>query len=57
MRYVAYAVDLAGVAHATYEIECPNDDSAKQRAHKFLEAHPVVEVWQGVRRVARLTRS
>jgi len=32
MRYVAYAVDLWGVAHATYEWECGCDDDAKRRA-------------------------
>ncbi|RZN12154.1 hypothetical protein CWO91_05580 [Bradyrhizobium genosp. SA-3] len=55
MRYVAYAVDLWGVTHATYELECDCDDDAKRRAVKFLEAHPVIEVWSGPRRVARFT--
>jgi hypothetical protein len=55
MRYVAYAVDLWGVVHATYELECPTEDDAKRRAVSFLEAHPVIEVWSGARRIARLT--
>ena len=55
MRYVAYAVDLWGVLHATYELECGTDDDARCRAVKLLEAHPVIEVWSGARRVERLT--
>jgi hypothetical protein len=56
MRYVAYAVDLSGVVHATYEMECLDDAEAKERARQYLEAHPVVKVWKGPRRVARLTQ-
>lgn len=56
MRYVAYAVDLAGVARAAYELDCPTDKDAEATAKKFLEAHPTVEVWEGPRRVARLVR-
>jgi hypothetical protein len=55
MRYVAYAVDLSGVAHSTYELECLSDDDAKRRASSFLEANPVIEIWRGARRIARLT--
>ncbi|MGY3694993.1 hypothetical protein ACVIGA_005073 [Bradyrhizobium sp. USDA 3240] len=54
MRYVAYAVDLWGATHATYELECGGDDEARRRSLKFLEAHPVVELWSGPRRIARL---
>lgn len=57
MRYVAYAVDLSGVVLAIYELECAGDDEARHRAEKFLAAHPTIEVWDGVRRVARLTRA
>jgi hypothetical protein len=56
MHYVVHAVDLSGVAQATYELECADDEEAKGRAAKFLEAHPAVELWKGLRRVARLTR-
>lgn len=56
MRYVAYAVDLTGVARAVYEIDCPTDQDAQRRAETFLHAHPAVEVWDGPRRVARLVR-
>lgn len=57
MRYVAYAVDLSGIARAVYEIDCPTDEDAQARAEHFLEAHPAVEVWEGPRRVARLIRA
>ena len=56
MRYVAYAIDLTGVARAVYEIDCPSDEHAEERAKAFLRAHPAVEVWDGPRRVARLVR-
>jgi hypothetical protein len=57
MHYVVNAVDLSGVAQATYELECADDEEAKGRAAKFLDAHPTVELWKGLRRVARLTRN
>jgi len=28
----------------------------KKRAANYLQAHPIIEVWEGVRRVGRLTR-
>ena len=56
MRYVAYAVDLSGVARAVYEIDSPTDEAAKERAEKFLEAYPAVEVWAGPRKIVRLVR-
>ena len=43
--YVAFAVDTAGVARATYELECLSDDEAKQRAEAYLEAHEIIELW------------
>ena len=56
MRYIAYAVDLFGIARAVYEIDCQTDKDAEDRAEKFLDPHPVVEVWDGPRRVVRLAR-
>jgi hypothetical protein len=46
MRYVAYVVDLAGVARAAYEIDCPTHDDAQTRAKKFLKGYPTVELWE-----------
>ncbi|MCP3459654.1 hypothetical protein [Bradyrhizobium sp. CCGUVB23] len=57
MRYVAHATDLANVALTVYEIEAGCDDDAKRRTQTFLQAHPAIEIWDGVRRVARLTRA
>jgi hypothetical protein len=57
MRYVVHATDLSGVALAAYEIEAGCDDDARRRAEIYLEAHPSIEIWDGVRRVARLTRA
>lgn len=57
MRYVVHATELSGVALAAYEIEAGCDDDAKRRAEIFLEAHPSIEIWDGVRHVARLIRA
>jgi hypothetical protein len=57
MRYVVHATDLSGVALAAYEIEAGCDDDARRRAVIFLEAHPSIGIWDGVRCVARLTRA
>ena len=56
MRYLAFALNLSGVAQAAYLLHCPDDDNAKVRAQRFLQGHPVVEVWNGPVRVARLLR-
>jgi len=55
MRYVARAVDQFGVSLATYEFECRSDEEARDRAGKYLEVHHTVDLWEGQRRVTRLT--
>ncbi|PAY03818.1 hypothetical protein CK489_38530 [Bradyrhizobium sp. UFLA03-84] len=55
--YVAFGVDPAGIACATYELRCANDEEAKRRAEDYLDAHEIIELWIDVRRVARLKRS
>lgn len=50
------AVDQFGVSLTAYELECAIDADAERRASTYLRIHPAVEVWQGIRRVARLTR-
>jgi hypothetical protein len=57
MRYRVHAGDPYGVSLADYEFECATDSEAEERAAKYLHVHPVIEVWQGVRRVKRLTRN
>ncbi len=56
MRYIARAVALSGVAQASYEFDCADDNEAKRRAEIYLEAYPAIELWKGAERVARLTR-
>jgi hypothetical protein len=34
---------LLGVAHATYEMECTDDDDARLRAARLLEGYPIIE--------------
>lgn len=55
--YVAFGVDPAGVARATYEFLCSDDEEAKRRAEDYLDAHDIIELWIDYRRVARLKRS
>jgi len=55
-RYVAFAVDTAGVARATYEFNCRTDAEARSRAEKYLAVHDIIELWLEHRRIARLRR-
>jgi hypothetical protein len=55
-RYIAYAVDVFGIANATYELQCIDDEDAENRVRKLLDAHQTIELWEGVRRIARVTR-
>lgn len=55
--YVAFAVDTAGVARATYEFACLDDEEAKHRAEGYLKAHDIIELWGDYTRIARLMRS
>ena len=55
MHYLACAISLLGVAHATYEMECTDD--ARLWAERLLEGYPILEIWKGARRLARLTKS
>ena len=54
--YYLFAVNTAGVASATYELNCRDVDEAKVRAQTYLGRHDVVELWIDHRRIARLTR-
>ncbi len=55
-KYTAYHVNLFGVAKASYELDCADDETAKSKGRYFLRFHPTIEVWQGPRWVARFTR-
>ena len=55
-NYRLFAVDMGGVARATYEFRCRDDDEAKRRAEIYLHVHEAVELWAEHRRVARLKR-
>ena len=52
--YIAYHVDITGVAKAAYELKATDDEQARIEAHPLLGLHPSIEVWQGPRFVARL---
>lgn len=55
-HYYLFAVDAAGIASATYEFNCRDEEEAKARARPYLEHHENVEIWTHHRRVARLRR-
>jgi hypothetical protein len=54
--YIAYHIDHSGVAQAKYHLVASEDGSAVQEARKYLANHESIEVWNGSRRVAHLTR-
>lgn len=54
--YVAFAVDAGGVARATYEFTSRNDNEAREKAERYLEAHDIIELWFEHRRIAYLQR-
>jgi hypothetical protein len=55
-KYIAYHVDLVGVMHASYELDCTDDEGAKSKGRYFLRFHSSIDVWQGPRWVARFER-
>ena len=53
--YIAYHIDLFGVAKASYELKATDDDQARI-AQPLLGFHPSIEIWKGPRFIARLAR-
>jgi hypothetical protein len=54
--YVAFAVDLFGVALARYDLVATDAEAATEEARALLPEHQLIEVWHHHRRVARLKR-
>jgi hypothetical protein len=54
--YVAYDVSLDGTAEANTTTLATDDESAVKEARQYLADHETIEVWNGSRSVARLTR-
>ena len=54
-KFIAYAVDLSGVALARYDLAAIEKESAEREAEHYLDEYPVIEVWSH-ERVARLVR-
>jgi hypothetical protein len=54
--YIAYHVDLSGATKANYNLAATDDVSAREEARKYLAHHETIEVWNGSRCVAHLTR-
>ena len=53
-HYRLYRLDDANHIREAVDVECIDDGDAVTRAGKYVDGTGV-EVWQGVRRVARLT--
>jgi len=54
---MAYHVNLHGEATANYHLVATDDESAVKEARQYLSNHESIEVWNGSRSVARLTRT
>jgi hypothetical protein len=53
MYYRAYVLDDEGHITGVHEMNCANDEEARQKAAQLLDGHEL-EVWNRQRRVARL---
>jgi hypothetical protein len=40
MRYRVHAVDIYGISHAAYELDCATDEEAQHLAASYLPRHP-----------------
>ena len=56
-KFIAYALDLSGVALARYDLAATDSQTSEREARRYLEDHPTIEIWShDHRRVARLVR-
>ncbi|MBR1235567.1 hypothetical protein JQ629_29415 [Bradyrhizobium sp. AUGA SZCCT0222] len=56
-KFIAYGVDLSGVALASYDLAATDSQTAEREARQYLEEHPTIEIWSyDHRRIARLVR-
>jgi hypothetical protein len=56
-KFIAFAIDINGAAHARYDLVATEKELAEQQARQYLEQHHVIEVWSDDhRRVARIVR-
>jgi len=53
MDYRAYILDDDGRIIGVHELNCADDDEAKEKAAQLLDGHDL-EIWRRERRVARL---
>lgn len=53
--FIAFAVDIYGVAKARYDLAATTVEEASKEAREFLASHESLEVWQGARLVGRVT--
>ena len=43
-KFIAYAVDLSGIALARYDLAATEAEAAKREARKYLEDYPAIEI-------------
>jgi len=53
MDYRAYILDDDGRITGVHELDCADDDEAKEKAAQLLDGHDL-DVWQRARHIARL---
>ena len=41
-KFIAYAIDLSGVAMARYDLAATEKESAAREATQYLDYHPVI---------------
>jgi hypothetical protein len=55
-EYRAFIIGLDGRIIKAHEFDCPDDHSATDAAHKFIDGHDV-ELWSFDRKVAQFDRT
>ncbi|MGV7215033.1 hypothetical protein [Bradyrhizobium sp. UFLA05-112] len=55
MDYRAYILDEDGRITGVHELECADDEEAKEKATQLLDGHDL-DIWHRARHVARLKR-
>lgn len=53
--YRVYVLDKDGHISRAIELECPDDEVAKQSARQFVNGHDI-ELWQRDRQIAKFDR-
>jgi hypothetical protein len=53
-RYRAYVLNKDNSINLAIDLYCSDDEAARERAQQLVDGHDI-ELWQGARKVARLS--